>query len=185
VNLSRTAARAGGAAQQGDEADEVWSTSELRSLSPVFDDLSESATMQEDVTPESLPFIGQWRITWMELWAQNDVDLDGPAVLEIGDDLHGEISFLCVQGWLDCQVTQRDGKPAVEFSWEGADDGEPKCGRGWLRLSDSGDSLDGFFHFHRGDSSTFKAERVRAGQIPPAHSRRTPRRYGRRRRTRS
>ena len=32
-------ARSGDAAQQGDEADEAWSTSELRSLSPVFDRL--------------------------------------------------------------------------------------------------------------------------------------------------
>jgi hypothetical protein len=32
-------ARSRGAAEQGDEADEAWSTSELRSLSPVFDGL--------------------------------------------------------------------------------------------------------------------------------------------------
>jgi hypothetical protein len=36
----------------------------------------------------------------------------------------------------------RDGPPRVEFSWQGDDEGDEVCGRGWAALSDDG-PLDG------------------------------------------
>jgi hypothetical protein len=96
----------------------------------------------------------------MDLWAQEHVEALGPALIRLERDGAGEISFLCVRGWLDCEPRERDGRLGVEFSWEGEDDGDHRCGRGWLRLAGTDSTLDGHFYFHRGDSSAFKAERI-------------------------
>lgn len=50
-----------------------------------------------------------------------------------------------MEGQVDYRSTTRDGKPAVEFSWEGGDaaDGTPLTGRGWAVLD--GDDLTGMF----------------------------------------
>jgi hypothetical protein len=44
----------------------------------------------------------------------------------------------------------RDGRPRAEFSWQGDDEGDDVCGRGWVALRDDG-ALDGhlFFQAHR------------------------------------
>jgi hypothetical protein len=41
-------------------------------------------------------------------------------------------------------------------SWEGEDDGDSKCGRGWAALEADG-TLKGRFFIHRGDDSWFTA----------------------------
>ena len=109
--------------------------------------------------------VGQWRICSMELWSQEDVDTLGPAFVRLDRDGTGEMAFLCVEAWLDCAPAQRDGRPALEFSWEGSDDGDHRCGRGWLRVGDTDDTISGRFFFHRGDSSGFTAERVAADAV--------------------
>jgi hypothetical protein len=55
-------------------------------------------------------------------------------------------------------VTERNGKPAVEFSWEGMDEMDPCTGRGWAVLE--GEELHGMIFFHQGDESSFVAKRV-------------------------
>ena len=120
------------------------------------------------------PLVGHWRICSMEVWSQEHVETLGPAYVRLDRDGAGEMTFLCVEAWLDCQLTQRDGRPAVEFSWEGSDDGDHRCGRGWLRLGDTDDAIVGRFFFHQGDNSAFTAERVAAGSVTRA--RRRPRR---------
>ena len=102
-------------------------------------------------------FVGTWRIIWMETWAQQHVDLDGPALLELQGDGQGRMNFIAVQAWLDAEPSPNaDG---VEFSWEGEDEGGPRSGRGWIKVGDDRDHLDGYFTFHMGDSSAFKAQR--------------------------
>ena len=104
------------------------------------------------------PFVGRWRITEMELWDQDALDLVVPAFVEFDRDGMGHFQFIAVQGWLDCRVGQRDGMPSVEFSWEGEDDGDDGCGRGWGILRDR--RLEGRWFFHRGDDSSFLATEV-------------------------
>ena len=36
----------------------------------------------------------------------------------------GEFVFGTVNGWLDCRLTEREGLPFVEFSWEGLSKGD-------------------------------------------------------------
>ena len=74
---------------------------------------------------------GRWRIVEMDLWDQEALDLVGPATIEFGRDHTGSFRFIAVEAWMDCRRVLRDGHPAVEFSWEGSDDGDPASGRGW------------------------------------------------------
>lgn len=110
-------------------------------------------------TPRAI--VGAWRITGMELWDEDTVDLMGPAVMEFGRDNTGGFRFIAVEGGMDCRHEQRDGRPHVEFSWEGDDDGDSAHGRGWATLANDG-SLHGRIYFHMGDDSGFRA--VRANQ---------------------
>src|SRR5213594_4166204 len=99
------------------------------------------------------PFVGRWRITAMELWGREDLDLVGPAFIEFDRHGMGEFQFIAVQGGLDCRFTERGGMPTVEFSWEGQDNGEASLGRGWAILREG--QLEGRWFFHRGDDSWF------------------------------
>jgi hypothetical protein len=104
-------------------------------------------------------FEGTWRITEMELWDSEAIDLLGPGNFRFDADQSGEFQLIAVRGWLDCRYGERDGEPLVEFSWEGDDEGTDRCGRGWAVVAGDG-TLSGRFFFHRGDDSSFTAERT-------------------------
>ena len=59
---------------------------------------------------------------------------------------------------MDCREVERDGRPGVEFSWEGNAEMDEVNGRGWAVLE--GDQLHGMLFFHQGDESDFVAERA-------------------------
>jgi hypothetical protein len=128
------------------------------------------------ILPEHLT--GRWRITWMKEWARDAVDMLGPGHIIVKPDGSGEMHFIAVDAWLDCQPALRDGEAAVEFSWEGTDDGDARSGRGWLRPQDDR-VADGYFCFHMGDRSSFRAERDHTHRAPEGSARKS----GRRRRT--
>ena len=99
------------------------------------------------------PFIGHWRITEMELWDREALDLLAPAFIRFEDDRMGGFQFIAMRGGLDCRLTERGGLPAVEFSWEGYDEGDARSGRGWAILCEG--MLEGRFFIHGGDESWF------------------------------
>lgn len=101
---------------------------------------------------------GSWRITSMELWDQPDVDLMGPGFIEFRKDGVGSFRFIAVEGYMDCRESVRDGRPFVEFTWEGHDDSDAAIGRGWAALQDDG-TLHGRIFTHLGDDSGFTAGR--------------------------
>ena len=102
------------------------------------------------------PFQGRWRITEMELWDKEALDLIAPAFIEIDGD-KGEIRFIAVRAWLDIRYTTRDGKMRMEFSWEGMDERDPRSGRGWLETGNAR-RISGHFFFHMGDASSLTCE---------------------------
>lgn len=104
-------------------------------------------------------FEGAWHITEMEVWAADYIDLIVPGHITFNAESMGTFQFGAVRGWLDCRWVERDGKRGVEFSWEGEDDRDSKCGRGWAALESDG-SLKGRFYIHRGDDSAFTATRI-------------------------
>jgi len=101
-------------------------------------------------------FAGRWRIVSMELWDADAIDLVEPGFIQFNQDRSGQFGFIAVQGWMDCQEATRDGRPCVEFTWEGSDEGDQVSGRGWATLADEG-TLDGRILFHLGDDSGFHA----------------------------
>jgi hypothetical protein len=102
---------------------------------------------------------GRWRIKEAELWDCDALNLVAPAFIELaGDESSGSFGFIAVQGEMDCREVKRDGRPGMEFSWEGNDEGDPASGRGWAVLEEDG-SLRGRIFFHLGDDSGFTAVR--------------------------
>jgi hypothetical protein len=78
---------------------------------------------------------GGWRITEAELWDCDALNLVAPAFIEFTEDgSSGSFGFVAVQGEMDCREVERDGRPGVEFSWEGNDECDPASGRGWAGL---------------------------------------------------
>lgn len=100
--------------------------------------------------------VGRWRIVDMELWDQDAVDLVAPGFIEFEPESMGSFGFIAVQGSMDWRKAPREGRPGVEFSWEGFDEGDPASGRGWATLEPDG-SLSGRLYFHLGDDSGFHA----------------------------
>ena len=105
-------------------------------------------------------FLGDWRLTEMEAWDREYMDMEVPAYIRFEQNGTGEFQFGVVQVQIDYKVITRDGKPAVEFSWEGSDEMDPVAGRGWAVLNED-DSLSGRIFFHLGDESGLIATRKR------------------------
>jgi hypothetical protein len=100
---------------------------------------------------------GTWRIIEMDEWDQDAVDLvvRGHFRFDAGSRL-GSFAFVAVQGTTDNFYSLRSGRPFVELSWLGDDDGDMKNGRGWAeRVEDDG--LRGHIFFQQGMDSAFKA----------------------------
>ncbi len=103
-------------------------------------------------------FKGFWRFEEMELWDEDFINLLGPANITFDDDALGSFEFGAVVGFIDCRFSERDGKPFVEFSWQGKNDTDDDCGRGWGMIADDG-NLHGRIFFHYSDDSAFTAKR--------------------------
>lgn len=102
--------------------------------------------------------LGRWRITDMEMWDTEYIDMEVRAFIEFEPDRMGHFQFGLVRGYMDCHPTERDGRPAVEWSWEGNDECDPAMGRGWAVL-ETEKTLVGRIFIHQGDSSSFRAKR--------------------------
>ncbi len=106
------------------------------------------------MSTEAHPLLGKWRITSMELWDAAFIDLLGAGYIQFDADGGGEFAFGAVQGGID-------GHPcgqSIHFTWEGNDEMGPACGDGDAQLKEDG-TLTGEIRFHRGDESSFTAQR--------------------------
>jgi hypothetical protein len=110
---------------------------------------------------DSVSITGRWRITEMDNWDRDAIDLVQPGFIEFDDHELGALGFIVVMGDLDYRDADRDGRPGLEFSWQGSDEGDDVSGRGWAALNPDG-TLSGHIYFHRGDDSGFRAERFDA-----------------------
>jgi hypothetical protein len=103
------------------------------------------------------PFAGRWRITSMEMWDQDFVDAEVEGFIEFGPNGLGSFQFGYVSGEIDYREGAREGKPSVEWSWDGNDEMDPAQGRGWAVID--GGELHGLIAIHQGDESEFVAIR--------------------------
>ncbi len=108
-------------------------------------------------TKQPSPFIGRWRIVEMEQWDRDYIDIEVPGYIKFDKGDLGSFQFGTVQGEIDWRVETYGDSSRVEFSWEGENDDEPGCGRGWAELRDGG--LYGRLYMHKGDDSWFKASK--------------------------
>jgi hypothetical protein len=81
---------------------------------------------------------GRWRIVEIERCDRDAIGLAGPAFIELKTNGHGSFRFIAVEGFIDARWVEREGRPAVEFSWDGADEGDRVCGRGWAVVQPDG-----------------------------------------------
>ena len=137
-----------------------------RSGSASFIDVTSQAFDARHVPYETMPsqlspFLGAWRIVHMELWGPDYLDLEVPAHITFESDRLGSFQFGAVRVWIDYRITNEGPSPKVEFSWEGFNDADPSCGRGWAAMAD--EQLVGRLYLHNSDDSAFVAER-----LPPA-----------------
>ena len=95
--------------------------------------------------------VGRWLIESMTEWEREFIDEMVRGYFEFDSKDSGSFQFGCVEGQIDYRLGKRDGKPAVEFSWEGHGECEATLGRGWLVLE--GDELKGMVYTHFGDES--------------------------------
>ena len=95
--------------------------------------------------------VGRWLIESMTEWEREFIDEMVRGYFEFDKQDSGSFQFGCVEGQIDYRLGEREGKPAVEFSWEGHDEFEATLGRGWLVLE--GDELKGMVYTHFGDES--------------------------------
>jgi hypothetical protein len=103
------------------------------------------------------PFVGRFRITAMDQWDQDFVNAEVEGYFKFKGDGQGEFHFGYVHGVMDYRPGTKDGKPSVEFTWEGNDEMDSAMGRGWAVID--GDEVEGMLFFHRGDESGFQATR--------------------------
>ena len=66
----------------------------------------------------------------MDLWDRDAIDLVRPAIIEITTEGRGFVRFIAVEGCIDASHVDLDGRPAVEFSWDGYDERDQVSGRG-------------------------------------------------------
>src|SRR5690348_8604084 len=125
---------------------------------------------------KSTSIIGRWRITEMDNWDQEAVDLVQPGFIEFDDDSLGSLGFIVVTGELDWRDAERDGGAGVEFSWQGSDEGDDVSGRGWAAPNPDG-TLKGNIYFNlvmiprsepsdSAESSSEQCHRSRDGRRP-------------------
>ena len=100
-----------------------------------------------------------WRIVEMDVWDNDFLDLIEEAHLTFKGAADGEIAFGALKGFLDVRYGARDGSACAEFSWEGHDENDPACGRGWAVFGTAG-RLVGHFYIHNADDSGFVCERA-------------------------
>jgi len=101
------------------------------------------------------PFVGNWRITEMEVWDRDYIDMEVPGYIRIDSEGTGQFQFGLVSGDIDGRVEQCGGSPCFAFSWSGQDEDDPASGRGWA-VVEAGD-LRGRIYLHLGDDSAFLA----------------------------
>jgi len=88
------------------------------------------------MSKKELQIVGRWRIASRTVWDQDFVDAEVPGYFEFRKDGLGDFQFGYVQGQIDWRDAERDGQPAVEFTFEGMDEMTPNSGRDWAIIED-------------------------------------------------
>lgn len=113
--------------------------------------------MLQDILPE---YFGWWRIIETSQWADDDLDILGPALLSLTGD-GDRLRMHCLLAYVLCKPT----KTGVSFTWDGAWEYDQMSGSGRVRLGKDG-RLEGFLQIKDSDSSEFVAVRAEEPDEP-------------------
>lgn len=102
-------------------------------------------------------YLGTWKITEMEQWDKDYIDLVVPGHITVDKTGQGSMQFGVVDCDLDFRVEHVGDMEFLQFSFIGEDEGDTVVGRGWAILA--GDKLQGKIVFHFGDESGFVASK--------------------------
>ncbi len=102
-------------------------------------------------------FVGKWRITKMDVWSQDMVDLVEDGYFNFDEDNQGQFGFCEIEGNMEFVINTR--MPELEFSWEGTDGNDHVSGRGKIEFETPFEG-EGIIYIHNGDSSTFNIKRM-------------------------
>src|SRR5437867_8223878 len=94
----------------------------------------------------------------MDVWGREYIDLVVPGFIEFqreDDNVMGSFQFGTVSGDVHWHLRKVEGVPTIEWSWQGQNDMDPGCGRGWATIVN--EELIGRIFIHGGDDSAFKA----------------------------
>lgn len=103
--------------------------------------------------------LGKWRITDMDLWDQDYIDMEVEGYFNFNKDGLGNFQFGLVKGEIDYKIEKFNRKERLEFSWEGEDEESSISGRGWAVIKSG--ILEGRIYFHLGDDSGFQADIIK------------------------
>jgi hypothetical protein len=103
--------------------------------------------------PTDKSILGKWRITGMELWDCDYIDMLGPGYIQIDED-GDEMAFGAVQIGLYCEYAAT----SVWFDFHGSDEMTEVSGEGDFQIEDDG-TLSGEIRFSQGDEYSFTAKR--------------------------
>ena len=104
-------------------------------------------------------FLGEWRITEMEQWDKDYIDMEVPGYFTFKKGGTGEFQFGLIRGDIDYEVSNAGGEDRLEFSWEGNEEMDTVSGRGRAILK--GPVLNGKIYIHNGDNSWFTAKKLK------------------------
>lgn len=107
------------------------------------------------MTFKTTVFTGCWSIDWMSSWSKGTIDMEGPAFI-LFHGTGGRFRFICVNGDTQRTFTEKQGRPHVEFTWDGNDEMDEANGRGWATVQKDG-SIKGRIYIHQGDHGDFTA----------------------------
>ncbi len=116
------------------------------------------------MTNKNNPFKGRWKITWIEEWDQEFVNLCGQGHITIDEKGNGEFRFGAVQGGFQIAL----GQTYFNSEWDGCDEMDEASGDIYGTLE--GEELQGNISFYRGDESEYRAVREEL-KAPTAKSR--------------
>ncbi len=101
-------------------------------------------------------YIHKSRIIKMEHWDKDYIDLVVPGYIYFDKDGLGEFQFGVVRGFIDCRIEKYSEFERIEFSWDGENETDSACGRGWAVIKEN--QLHGRLYIHNSDDSWFIAE---------------------------
>ena len=73
--------------------------------------------------------MGLWHIVSMSEWDEDYFNEEVQAFIEFEKNGTGHFQFGYVQGYMDWRLSERDGEPCVEWTWEGNDEMDAARGR--------------------------------------------------------